>query len=173
MAHLEAQIEPIHDPDLKVEFLHKGEPLKQGSRIHTLCDFGYVALDISHLVESDAGEYECRVFNRLGEARSKVTLSVTGRDRLDTTSQRPEGLEKIAQLETRHQRRPEEDVRTFQKPVFTHPLQSVQQEEGAAVQLATRLIPVGDPSLKVEWFKDGQVISSGEQLSCLLNSAVQ
>ncbi len=101
MAHLEAQIEPIHDPDLKVEFFHNGQPLKQGARIHTLCDFGYVALDISHLIEADSGDYECRVFNKLGEARSRIRLNVSGRDTLDTSSQRPEGLEKIHQLEMR------------------------------------------------------------------------
>ncbi len=165
MAHFEAQIEPIHDPDLQVEFMHNGKPIKQGSRIHTLCDFGYVALDISHLIEADAGEYVCRVFNKLGEARSSVNLTVSGRGMLDMTSQRPEGLEKIAQLESRHQRRPDEEVTTFQKPVFTHPLQGVQVEEGGNAQFATRLIPVGDPTLKVEWFKDGQLLSSGKLIN--------
>ncbi len=165
VAHLEAQIEPIHDPDLRVEFMHNGKPLKQGSRIHTLSDFGYVALDISHLIEADAGEYECRVFNKHGEAKSRVNLNISSRDMLDTSSQRPEGLEKIHQLEARQQRRPDEEIRTFQKPMFTHPLQSVEQEEGASVQLSSRLIPVGDPSLKVEWFKDGQIISSGSRIN--------
>jgi len=165
VAHLEAQIEPIHDPDLRVEFLKDGQALKQGSRIHTLCDFGYVALDVSGLIESDAGEYECRVFNKLGEARSKVRLTVSGRDRLDTSSQRPEGLDKIVALESRRGRAPEEEARTFQKPVFTHALDGVEAEEGASAHLAARLIPVGDPSLKVEWFKDGQVISSGSRIN--------
>ena len=61
IAHFEAQIEPIHDSDLTVEFLHNGKPLKQASRIHTLCDFGYVALDIGQLIDSDAGTYTCKV----------------------------------------------------------------------------------------------------------------
>ena len=164
VAHFEAQIEPIHDPDLKVEFLHNGAPLKQGSRIHTICDFGYVALDISHLVEADAGEYSCRVSNKFGQAASSVRLSISGKDSLDTSSQRPEGLEKIAMLESgRHQRsRADDEVTTFQKPMFTQPLQNVEREEGHSAHFSTRLIPVGDPTLKVEWLKDGQVISSGE-----------
>ena len=29
VAHFEAQIEPIHDPSLKIEFFHNGKPLKQ------------------------------------------------------------------------------------------------------------------------------------------------
>jgi titin len=165
VAHFEAQIEPIHDPDLRVEFLKDGQPLKLGSRIHTLCDFGYVALDVSALIEADAGEYECRVYNKLGEARSKVRLGISGRGTLDTSSQRPEGLDKIAALEARRGRAPEEEARTFQKPVFTHALESVEAEEGAGAHLAARLIPVGDPTLVVEWFKDGQVISSGSRIN--------
>ena len=64
IAHFEAQIEPIHDSELTVEFLHNGKALKQASRIHTLCDFGYVALDIGQLVDTDAGTYTCKVKNR-------------------------------------------------------------------------------------------------------------
>jgi hypothetical protein len=93
IAHFEAQIEPIHDPELKIEFLHNGKPIKQGSRFHTLCDFGYVALDIGQLVAEDSGEYTCRVYNKHGEATSFTTLNVGAKGTLDTSSQRPEGLE--------------------------------------------------------------------------------
>ncbi len=165
IAHFEAQIEPIHDPDLRVEFYHNGKPLKQASRIHTICDFGYVALDICQLIEDDAGEYVCKVINKYGEASSRVTLSISGRDTLDTSSQRPEGLEKIAQLEARQQRRTDEEMKTFQKPVFTSPLQNVHKEEQQSAHLAARLIPVGDPTLKVEWFKDGQIIESSSRIN--------
>ena len=91
IAHFEAQIEPIHDSGLTVEFLHNNRPLKQASRIHTLCDFGYVALDIGQLIESDAGTYTCKVKNKFGEATSSVTLSIAGQGTLDTSSVRPEG----------------------------------------------------------------------------------
>ena len=165
IAHFEAQIEPIHDPDLRVEFLHNGKPLKQASRIHTLCDFGYVALDISQLVEADAGEYVCKVINKYGEATSSASLNVSGRDTLDTSSQRPEGLEKIAALESRKQRAAAEDMRTFQKPVFTSPLQNIHKEEQSTATLAARLIPVGDPTLKVEWLKDGQPLSTSSRIN--------
>ena len=61
----------------------------QASRIHTLCDFGYIALDIAQLVESDAGEYKCRAYNKHGEAFSIINLKISGQDVLDTSSQRP------------------------------------------------------------------------------------
>ena len=78
-AHFEAQIEPIHDPSLRVEFLHNGKTLGQASRIHTVCDFGYVALDIGQLVSSDGGEYICIAKNSLGECRSSVRLDISDR----------------------------------------------------------------------------------------------
>ena len=164
IAHFEAQIEPIHDPDLKIEFIHNGKPIKQGSRFHTLCDFGYVALDIGQLVSEDSGEYTCRVYNKHGEATSFTSLNVSAKGTLDTSSQRPEGLEKIKQLESRQHLLAQEDVRTFQKPVFTQALQNVEKEENQNARFAARLIPVGDATLNVQWFKNGQLLEAGKCL---------
>ena len=167
-AHFEGQIEPINDTNLRVEFFHNGKQLQQASRIHTVCDFGYVALDIGSLVASDAGEYVCIVKNALGESRSSVNLNVTARGSLDTSSQRPEGLEKIKELESRGQRSRTDEIQTFQKPVFTTALQNVAMSENQSARLAARLIPVGDPSLKVEWMKDGKILETGNILYSFL-----
>ena len=167
IAHFEAQIEPIHDSDLTVEFLHNGKPLKQASRIHTLCDFGYVALDIGQLIDSDAGTYTCKVKNKYGEATSSITLNVLGHGSLDTSSQRPEGLEKIKALESKHARSAEEQPTTFQKPVFTQPLKNLMKEENQNAHFACTLIPVGDPTMTVEWFKEGQKISTGTRINAM------
>ena len=161
-AHFEAQIEPINDAKLRVEFLHNGKQLKQASRIHTVCDFGYVALDIGSLVSSDAGEYVCIIKNALGESKSSVNLNVAGKGSLDTSSQRPEGLDKIKELESRGPRSKSDEIQTFQKPVFTTALQNVVMSENQSTRLAARLIPVGDPSLKVEWMKDGNILETGQ-----------
>ena len=160
-AHFEGQIEPINDANLRVEFLHNGKQLQQASRIHTVCDFGYVALDIGSLVSSDAGEYVCIIKNALGETRASVNLNVAAKGTLDISSQRPEGLEKIKELESRGQRSRADEVQTFQKPVFTTALQNVAKGENQAAHLAARLIPVGDPSLQVEWMKDGKILETG------------
>ena len=72
IAHFEAQIEPIHDSGLTVEFLHNNRPLKQASRIHTLCDFGYVALDIGQLIESDA-EIDSEIIDEDSETGKRRT----------------------------------------------------------------------------------------------------
>lgn len=167
IAHFEAQIEPIHDSDLQVEFLHNGRPLKQASRIHTLCDFGYVALDIGQLIESDAGTYTCKVKNKFGEASSSVTLNIAGRGSLDTSSVRPEGLEKIKALESKQSKTLSEEASTFQKPVFTQPLKNLLKEENTNAHFSCTLIPVGDPTLVVEWFKDGQKVSTGTRINSM------
>ena len=172
-AHFEGQIEPINDTNLRVEFLHNGKQLQQASRIHTVCDFGYVALDIGSLVASDAGEYVCIIKNALGESRSSVNLNVTARGSLDTSSQRPEGLEKIKELESRGQRSRTDEIQTFQKPVFTTALQNVVMSENQSARLAARLIPVGDPSLKVEWMKDGKILETGNTFTFVLQYSVK
>ena len=170
-AHFEAKIEPLHDPSLKIEFFHNGKALQQASRIHTVCDFGYVALDIGKLVSSDSGEYVCKAFNALGETSSSIQLNVAARGSLDLSSQRPEGLDKIKQLESRGRTKADDEVATFQKPVFTNALQNMVKSENEAAHLAARLIPVGDPSLKVEWFKDGNLLETGRKY-CLLSDCV-
>ena len=166
-AHFEAKIEPIHDPKLRVEFFHNGKPLQQANRIHTVCDFGYVALDISQLVSSDGGEYVCRAYNALGESKSVINLNIASKGSLDLSSQRPEGLEQIKQLENKGKVTREEDIATFQKPVFTTALQNVVMNENQSANLAARLIPVGDPSMKVQWFKDGQILETGKYMVLL------
>ena len=48
-------------------------------RIHTVCDFGYVSLDIGKLMSGDSGEYTCRAYNALGETKSVVNLTVAAK----------------------------------------------------------------------------------------------
>ncbi|MAD20265.1 MAG: hypothetical protein CMJ52_08840, partial [Planctomycetaceae bacterium] len=36
--------------------------------------------------------------------------------------------------------------------------------ENQSARLAARLIPVGDPSLKVEWMKDGKILETGSRI---------
>ena len=53
---------------------------------------------------------------------------------------------------------------TYQKPMFTQPLQNVDRvNEGQTVHLEARLIPVGDPKLTVDWFRNEQPLQLGEE----------
>lgn len=97
--HLEGRVEPVHDPNLRIEWYHNGKALQSASRFHTTHDFGYVALDITGVYPEDSGEYTCRAFNNLGEATSTISFKVEGKEAIIYESARPEGLEKIRQLE--------------------------------------------------------------------------
>lgn len=120
-------------------------------------DFGYVALDIGHAVPEDAGEYSVRAINALGQCVSSIELRVIPRDNIILDSQRPEGMDKIRELEAQQPwKRPEvPEPQTRQRPVFTQPLQNIDAiPEGHTAHFECRLIPVGDPTLKVEWFRN-------------------
>lgn len=83
-----------------------------------------------------------------------------------TEAQRPEGLEKIRQLEEAQPfQRPEvPEAVTRQRPVFTQPLQNIDSiAEGATAHFECRLIPVGDPTLKVEWFRNEKPLETSKR----------
>ena len=54
-----------------------------------------------------------------------------------------------------------EEETTAQAPVFTSSPKSVEVREGQKAHFEARIIPVSDPSLKVEWFLNGQPIKQG------------
>lgn len=167
-AHFEAQVEPIHDPNLRIEFYHNGKPLGSASRFHITFDFGYVSLDITHAVAEDAGEYTVVAINALGQCKSSINLRVIVKGGIITDSQCPDGLEKIRQLEgVQPFRRPEiEDPITRQRPVFTQPLQNIDFiAEAQTAHFECRLIPVGDPTLKVEWYRNEKPIENSSRIT--------
>ena len=55
----------------------------------------------------------------------------------------------------------QEEVIT-QAPVFTQPMRDIRVAENQAVHFEARLIPVGDPKLKVEWLRNGVSIQACE-----------
>ena len=50
---------------------------------------------------------------------------------------------------------------TSQAPVFTSSPKSAEVKEGQKAHFEARIIPVSDPTLKVEWFLNGQPIKQG------------
>lgn len=75
-AHLECRVEPINDPNLKIEWFVNGVKLKTGHRFRTTHDFGYVALDILYAYPEDNGTYMCKATNLVGEAVNTCTIKV-------------------------------------------------------------------------------------------------
>ncbi|XP_067120871.1 titin [Centruroides vittatus] len=169
-AHLECQVEPAHDSQLKIEFFHNGKPLEAASRFHITFDFGYVALDISHILPEDEGTYTVKATNTLGEAVSSITIRIHSKSGIISETQHPEGLAKIQALEeeTGYKREVYIEPRTCQRPVFTAPLQNLDNLiEGQSAHMECRLIPVGDPTLKVEWFFNNEPLQPGSRFQTI------
>lgn len=167
-AHFEGQVEPIHDPNLRIEFYHNGKPLPSASRFHITFDFGYVALDIQKVVAEDAGEYTVRAVNALGQCTSSISMRVIVGDSIIMEPQHPEGLDKIRQLElqTPYRRTEIPDAVTRQRPVFTQPLQNIDFiAEAQTAHFECRLIPVGDPTLKVEWYRNEKPLEDSSRIT--------
>lgn len=164
-AHYECRIEPYPDPNLKVEWFHNGQPLQTGHRFRTTYDFGFAALDVLTVYPADSGEYTCKATNRLGTAQSAVKLNVGGRSSIISETQNEGAMEKIHYLEdaSRFQRRGEEDNFVAEKPQFGRPLRNANVSEGAPVHLEATLVPVNDPTMKVEWFCNGKPIPTGSR----------
>lgn len=156
--HLEGQVEPKHDPNLKIEWLLNGKVLEHGSRFKMTSDFGFVTLDLTEVYDRDQGIYTCRAYNKAGEAFTSSTIYCTSKDNLIERTQHPkgkEGLEKIQDLE--ESLRPKEpgapEADEGRAPKFTSEFTSLKNvSEGEIAHFEASLIPTGDQSMVVEWF---------------------
>jgi hypothetical protein len=98
--HLEARLEPIGDPSLKVDWFFNGRPLTIGSRFKTYNDFGFIALDILGVTGLDQGEYVCRARNQAGEAATTATVQVHVKSSIITETENESAMQQINYLET-------------------------------------------------------------------------
>ena len=82
-------------------------------------------------------------------------------------TQHESALDRITYLEdsSRYQRQTVQEETVTQAPVFTQPMRDVRVAENQAVHFEARLIPVGDPKLKVEWLRNGVAIQACEYIS--------
>jgi len=79
-----------------------------------------------------------------------------------TETQNEETLQRLRTLEdtSRHQRKTTTEEIITQAPVFTLPIKDLRVAENQAAHFEARVIPVGDPKLKVEWLRNGVPISA-------------
>ena len=172
-AHFEARLVPTDDPTLTVEWFWNGKALKAGSRIRTFCDFGFVILEISPVYPEDAGEYMCRAKNALGEAVTTATLKCSGKRNIIMDSQLPKGMEgaidKIANLEGLGRFRATDNISEDidQPPEFLSNLEDLLLAENSLAHFETRLMPINDPSMRVEWYHNGKNLSAGSRIKTI------
>lgn len=139
-----------------VEWLKNGKSLTIGSRYRTYNDFGYVALDILSAQVTDTGTYTVVLSNKGGAVNSSSSVMVHA---LKVERRESPELYKAPQRVVEQ----EEEVAPRGPPVFMKPLKNMQSIELSNVHLETRLGPVGDPTMRVDWFVNGVPIPVGHR----------
>lgn len=86
----------------------------------------------------------------------------TAKKSIYTETQNEETLQRLRSLEdtSRYQRKTATEEIITQAPVFTMPIKDLRVAENQAAHFEARVIPVGDPKLKVEWLRNGVPISA-------------
>nr|CDQ05422.1 BMA-KETN-1, isoform j [Brugia malayi] len=153
--HLEGQIEPTSDNELTVEWYQNGQPLANGHRFRKTHDFGYVSLDILYAFPEDSGEWTCVVSNSLGDAHSTAVFKIIGKKVINSESQHPESLQRIREIEAPKEVAPEPPELKPLAPQFIQPMEAIERIEGQPAHFETRVTPINDPKMRIQWFKDG------------------
>jgi hypothetical protein len=89
---------------------------------------------------------------------------------IEQSSQYPDSLQYIQQLEdySRYQRTESVEEISAQRPAFIRPLHDLGElQEGRNAHFEAQLTPVSDPTMKVEWYKDGKPITASEYYLCV------
>jgi len=175
--HFEAQVTPVNDPSMRVEWYKDGLPITASSRITAIFNFGYVSLNILHLRAEDAGTYTVRAVNRIGEAISQSSIRVHSRSQVTADLGIPEQqryIEKVEELEdyrkSQQRRHVQEAAEAIAPPQFKTPIQNqLDLREHAHAHFEARLEPIGDSTMRVEWLKDGQPLEASSRITTYHN----
>jgi len=75
-AHFEAKVYPVGDSTMSIHWYWNDRLVESSSRINTVNNFGFVALDIINTSLSDSGVFRCVVKSATGTAESSALLHV-------------------------------------------------------------------------------------------------
>ena len=168
--HLEGQVEPKEDPNLKIEWYFNGKILQHGARFKMTCDFGFVTLDLTDVYDRDSGIYTCKAYNKSGEAFTSSTIYCSTKENIIERSQHPkgkEGLEAIQDLEESLRKQPAAPSESDegQAPAFTSQSDHLANlSEGELAHFDATLIPTGDQTMVVEWFFNEKSIEASHRI---------
>jgi hypothetical protein len=87
------------------------------------------------------------------------------RSSIDTTSMHHSAVEKTQHLEGSKFVEPQYHIEEISKskPIFVQPLSDPKPvNEGKNIHLECRLEPMGDPTMRVEWFCNGRPVTVGK-----------
>jgi hypothetical protein len=136
-AHIEAILNPIGDSSMTIEWFFNGQPLRAGHRFRTIHSFGFVILEIFDLKIEDSGTYTCVATNDCGTSQISINVECVESER-------------------------------GERPHFTTQMQSVSGlREGQSAHFECLLSPVGDSTMKVEWYHNGQPLRPSSRIKLL------
>lgn len=163
--HFDCRVVPNNDPTMRIDWFHNGKPFATGSRVHTLNDFGFIAMDIDYTYARDSGEYICRATNKWGSATTKAVVTCKSKRNIDFDSQLPSGMsaEKLKELERGPISEAPKEDQPMSPPKFITQIESVSVEENEAVRFECRVEPKEDPKLRIEWYRNGKLLPSGHR----------
>ena len=174
LSHFECRLTPVNDASMRVEWYHNGKALWAGSRIKTINDFGFVILEIAGCYQRDSGLYTCKATNKHGEATVSCKLHVRGRQGIIMEPQLPSnfrsGTESIQKLEESLYKKEEIyiDEETPCPPKFIEEIKDNNDIiEGCPIHFDCRVEPVGDPSMRIEWYHNGRPLDTGSRVHML------
>ena len=176
-AHFDAQLTPVSDPTMRVEWYKDGYAITASSRITAIFNFGYVSLNILHLRAEDSGTYTVRAINRMGEAISTSNLRVKVKSTVTAELGIPEQeryIKRVEQLEAsqkhQHNKYVQEIPESVSPPEFKSPIKDqINIREGGFAHFEARLEPVGDSTLRIEWLKDGRPVEASSRTTSFFN----
>jgi hypothetical protein len=176
-AHFEAQLSPVSDPTMRIEWYKDGRAITASSRITAIFNFGYVSLNILHLRAEDSGSYTVRAVNRMGEAISTSNLRIICKETVTSDlgiSEQQRYIQECEKLEQYHQYQNmkfvEEQPDSTARPEFKNPIKDqINIREGGFAHFEARLEPVGDGTLRVEWYKDGKIVEASSRITSFFN----
>ena len=174
---LEAQVSPTSDSSMRIEWFKDGRSITASSRIATVFSFGYVSLTISGLRGDDSGTYTCRATNKSGEDMTQANVNINASTTLTSSTGLEEQMayiQKTEQLEMYQQSKHSKSEVTYEQPTQapefkTQLKDQVEVKEGGFAHFEARLEPMGDHTMKVDWFKNGKPVEASSRITSFFN----
>jgi hypothetical protein len=119
-------------------------------------------------------------FNKISSFIMVIQIAIenviTVRSSIDTTSMHHSTMEKTQRLEGSKFVEPQYHIEEISKskPIFVQPLSDPKPvNEGRNIHLECRLEPMGDPTMRVEWFYNGRPVTVGKSdIICTLITVI-
>ena len=170
-AHFETRLEPQNDPSMSITFLKNGQPIEQANRISTTDNFGFVSIDIRQCTkEIDEGYYEVIATNRIGSDKVGAHLEVIPTKSIisDNITDDPSKIHYL-ENQSKYVREEIEDAGP-EKPFFLGPLQGPDVLwEGQSCHFETRYKPVGDNTLRCQWYFNDKLLQHASRIKTYFN----